>query len=67
MHKNKLYLNTPICLFLTRAVGISKTFALKLIMQGLLQLYNKDISSDITKTKVLFMASIVKLLSILMV
>jgi hypothetical protein len=40
-----------------KGVGIDKYFALKLIIQGLLQLYNKSMSSDLTKTKVLFMAS----------
>jgi hypothetical protein len=43
-----------------RGVRTSKTFTLKLIIQGLLQLYNKNISSDLTKTKVLFMTSIGK-------
>jgi hypothetical protein len=43
-----------------RGVGIGKTFTLKLIIQGLLWLYNRDISSDLTKTKALFMASIGK-------
>jgi ABC-type transport system involved in cytochrome c biogenesis ATPase subunit len=60
MHKNQLYFNTSICLFLTGAVGIGKTFTLKLIIQGLLQLYNRDISFDLTKTKVLLMALISK-------
>jgi hypothetical protein len=44
-------------LFFTRGVGNGKTFTLKLIIQGLLQLYNRDMSSDLTKTKVLLMAS----------
>jgi hypothetical protein len=30
IHKKQLYLNTPICLFLTGVVGTSKTFTLKL-------------------------------------
>jgi hypothetical protein len=38
-------------------VGTGKTFTLKLIIQDLLRLYNKDISFNLTKTKVLFMAS----------
>jgi hypothetical protein len=45
---------------LTRGVGIGKTFTLKLIIQGLLWLYNKDVSSNSTKTKVLLMASTCK-------
>jgi hypothetical protein len=44
MHRNQLYHDTLICLFLTRGVGIGKTFTLKLIIQGLLRLYNKDLS-----------------------
>jgi hypothetical protein len=51
MHRNQLYPDTPICLFLTRDVGTSKTFTLKLIIQGLLQLYNRNIFFDLSKTK----------------
>jgi hypothetical protein len=36
-------------------------FTLKLIIQGLLWLYNRDISFDLTKTKALLMASIGKI------
>jgi hypothetical protein len=60
MHKKQLYPNALICLFLTRGVGIGKTFTLKLIIQGLLQLYNRDMFFDLTKTKALLMASINK-------
>ncbi len=42
-HKKQLYLNTFICLFLIGGVGIGKTFTLKLIIQGLLWLYNRNI------------------------
>jgi hypothetical protein len=41
-------------------VGVSKTFTLKLIIQGLLQLYNKNISSNLIKTKALLLASTFK-------
>ena len=58
MHRNQLYLNTPICLFLTGGVQTGKTFTLKFIIQGLLQLYNRNMSSNLTKTKALFMALI---------
>jgi hypothetical protein len=51
MHRKQLYHDTPICLFLTRDVGIRKTFTLKLIIQGLLQLYNRDIYFDLTKPR----------------
>jgi hypothetical protein len=61
MHRKQLYLDTPICLFLTGGVGIGKKFTLKLIIQGLLQLYNRNISFNLTKTKVLLMASIGKI------
>jgi len=47
-------------MFFTRGVGIGKTFTLKLIIQGLLWLYNRDMFFDLTKTKVLFMALISK-------
>jgi hypothetical protein len=58
--KKQLYAYTFICLFLTRGVGSSKNFTLKFIIQGLLQLYNRDMSFDLTKTKALLMASIGK-------
>jgi len=60
MHRKQLYLDTLICLFLTKVVGINKIFTLKLIIQGLLQLYNRNMSFDLTKTKVLLMVSINK-------
>jgi hypothetical protein len=60
MHRKQLYFDTSICLFLTRDVGIGKNFTLKFIIQGLLQLYNKNISFDLAKTKALLMTSIGK-------
>jgi hypothetical protein len=60
MHRKQLYFDIPICLFLARGVGTIKTFTLKLIIQGLLWLYNKNISFNWTKTKALLMASISK-------
>ncbi len=57
----KIILDTPICLFLIRGVGINKKFTLKFIIQGLLQLYNKNMSFDLTKTKALLMASMGKI------
>ncbi len=54
MDKKKYY-NSLIYLFLIGHVGTCKTFTLKLIIQGLLQSYNKDIYSNLTKTKALFM------------
>ncbi len=56
-----MYLDTSICLFLIGGVVTIKEFTLKFIIQGLLQLYNRDISFDLTKTKVLLMASICKI------
>jgi len=47
-------------LFFTRDARTNKTFTLKLIIQELLWLYNRDISFDLTKTKALFMASTCK-------
>jgi hypothetical protein len=51
-----MYLNIPINLFIIRGVGIGKVFTLKLIFQGLLQLYNKNLSLDLIKVKALLMA-----------
>jgi ATP-dependent DNA helicase PIF1 len=42
---------------LTRGAGTGKAFTLKLVIQGLLRLYNRNIFSNLTKTKVLFLAS----------
>jgi len=61
MHRKQLYFDALICLFLTGGVGISKTFALKFIIQILLWLYNKNMSFDLTKTKALLMAPIGKI------
>jgi hypothetical protein len=44
-----------------RGCGTGKTFKLKLIIQKLLQLYNRYVSFYLTKTKASFMASISKL------
>jgi len=60
MHKKQLYFDILICLFLTWDVETNKTFTLKYVIQKLLQLYNKNMSFDLTKTKDLFMASIGK-------
>ncbi len=61
MHRNQLYPNTSICLFLIRGAGIGKKITLKLIIQGSWWLYNRDISFDLTKTKALLMTSIRKI------
>ncbi len=53
-----MYPDTLICLYLTGGVGIGKTFTSKLIIRGLLWLYNRNMSFDLTKTKALFMAPI---------
>jgi hypothetical protein len=58
MHRKQMYLDPTICLFLTKGVRTGKTFALKLIIQGLL--HNKYMFLDLTKTKVLFMMSTCK-------
>jgi hypothetical protein len=56
MHRKQLYPYPLTCLFLTRGAGINKTFTLKLIIQGLLQFYNKNMYFDLTKIKALLMA-----------
>jgi hypothetical protein len=60
MYRKQMYYNIPIHIFLTWDAGVGKTFTLKLIIQGLLWLYNKDLSSNLTKIKALLMASISK-------
>jgi hypothetical protein len=61
MHRKQLYLDIMICLFLIGDVKTSKNFTLKVIIQGLLRLYNKDISSNLTKTKALLKTSTSKI------
>jgi hypothetical protein len=56
MHKKRLYPHEPIHLFLTGGTGTRKTFTLKLIIEGLLHLYNKELSADLEKIKALVMA-----------
>jgi hypothetical protein len=56
IHRKQLYPYSLIHLFLTRGAQTNKTFTLKLIIQGLLQLYNTNMSFDLTKIKALFMA-----------
>jgi len=56
----KMYHNIPIHIFLTRGAWTSKTFTLKLIIQVLLQIYNKNLLSNLTQIKELFMASTCK-------
>ncbi len=60
MCTKQMYHNIPIHIYLTRGVEISKFFILKPIIQGLLWLYNKDLSSNLTKIKAVCMASISK-------
>jgi len=55
-----LYPDTLICLFFTRGVKTNKTFTFKFIIQGLLRLYNRGMSFNLTKTKALFMALVGK-------
>jgi hypothetical protein len=60
MYRKQMYHNIPIHIFLTRSIGTNKKNSLKLIIQGLLWLYNKDLSLNLTKIKALFMTSIGK-------
>jgi hypothetical protein len=53
MHRKQLYPNTPICLFLKMGARTNNFFTLKLVIQGLLWLYNKDMFSSLTKPKAL--------------
>jgi hypothetical protein len=45
---------------LTRGAKIGKKITVKFIIQGLLRLYNRDISFDLTKSKALLVVSIGK-------
>jgi hypothetical protein len=51
MHRKQLYLDTLICLSFTGGAGIEKKFTLKLIIQGLLRLYNRNISFNFNKNQ----------------
>jgi hypothetical protein len=55
--KKKSFPNSLICLFLIGSASIGKNITSKLIIQGLLWIYNKYISSNLTKIKALLMAS----------
>jgi hypothetical protein len=46
-----MYSNVSIHIFLSGGATTGKTFTFKLIIQGLLQIYNKDISFNLTKIK----------------
>jgi hypothetical protein len=46
-----MYSNISIHIFLTRGARTGKTFILKLIIQGLLKIYNKDQSFNLKKLK----------------
>jgi len=61
MHRKQLYLDITICLFLIGDVKTNIKFTLKVIIQGLLRLYNKNISSNLTKTKALLTTSTSKI------
>jgi hypothetical protein len=58
MHQKKKGILILQYLFLVRGVGTNKKITLKIIVQGLLQLYNKNLSLGLTKIKKLLMASI---------
>jgi hypothetical protein len=60
MYRKQMYYNIPIHIFLTWGARIGKTFTLKLIIQGLLWQYNKDLSSNLIKIKALLITSIGK-------
>jgi hypothetical protein len=67
MHRKQLYHGISIFLFLIGDVGISKKITLKLIIQGLLRLYNKNMSFNLKKIKTFLMASTSKDVFILLV
>jgi hypothetical protein len=46
-----MYSNVSIHIFLLGGAGVGKFFTLKLIIQGLLEIYNKDLSFNLTKIK----------------
>ncbi len=61
MYRKQMYpLNIQIHIFLTWGFRSGKTFTFKLFIQGWLRIYNKDLSSNLTKIKELLMASTCK-------
>ena len=56
MYKKRVHFDEPIYLFLTRGVGIGKTFTLQAIVQGLLRMHHKNIKYNPLKSKALLMA-----------
>jgi hypothetical protein len=60
MKKNYTMIHNQLFHFWQGGDGIGKTFTLNLIIQGLLESYNSNISLDLTKTKALLMAYITK-------
>jgi len=61
MHRKQLYLDITICLFLIGDVKTNIKFTLKVMIQGLLRLYNKNESFNLTKTNALLTTSINKI------
>ncbi len=57
IYRKKMYPNIPRHIYLTRGAKTSYFFTLNLIIQGILWLYNKNLSSNLTKSKALRMAS----------
>ena len=60
MYYKNVHPNKPLHLFLTGGAGTGKIFCLKLLVQGLLRLYNKELNSNPQKLKALLMAFIGK-------
>jgi len=61
MYKKIMHVNQPIHLFLTKGVGIGKTFTLLLMIQDFLRHYNKKLGSNPLKQKAILMAFTCKL------
>jgi hypothetical protein len=56
MFRKRVHSSEPLYLFLTGGARIGKTFTFKLLVQGLLRIYNKYLDSDLQKVKAILMA-----------
>jgi hypothetical protein len=61
MYRKRMHVNQLIVLFLTRGIGIGKTFTLLLMIQDFLRHYNRKLASNPLKQKAILMAFTCKL------
>jgi hypothetical protein len=61
MYRKRMHVNQLIHLFLTRGVGVGKTFTFLLMIQDFLRHYNRKLGSNPLKQKAILMAFTCKL------